>query len=76
MMQTWENGKTLIPDSISGSQFFFLGFYPYYLDIFPNYHPIKFRGKLMKQTWENSEKPNFGPNFESFRPNLGPQTFL
>ena len=25
----------------------------------------------MSHTWENDEKPNFGPNFDLFGPNLG-----
>ena len=25
----------------------------------------------MSHTWENDEKPNFGPNFNPFGPNLG-----
>ena len=29
------------------------------------------KGKLMNQTWENGEKPNFGPDFGPFSPNLG-----
>ena len=24
---------------------------------------MQFKEKLMKQTWENGKKPNFGPNF-------------
>ena len=27
----------------------------------------------MNQTWENGKKPNFGPDFGLFRPNLGPK---
>ena len=30
----------------------------------------------MNQIWENSKKPNFGPNFGSFDPNLGPIIFF
>ena len=30
----------------------------------------------MHQTWENDPKPNFGPNFGLFDPNLDPQIFL
>ena len=30
----------------------------------------------MNQTWENGKKPNFGPDFGPFGPNLGPQTFF
>ena len=29
-----------------------------------------------KLNWENSEKPNFGPNFGPFGPNLGRQFFF
>ena len=27
----------------------------------------------MNQFWENGEKPNLGPNFDFFDPNLGPK---
>ena len=37
---------------------------------------MQFTGKLMNQTWENDEKPNFGPDFGPFDPNLGPQNFF
>ena len=30
----------------------------------------------MNQTWENGKKPNFGPNFGLFGPNLGPKIFF
>ena len=30
----------------------------------------------MKQTGENGEEPNFGPNFDPFGPNLGFQNFF
>ena len=30
----------------------------------------------MNQTWENKKKPNFGPDFGLFGPNLGPQIFF
>ena len=36
---------------------------------------MKFKGKLMNLTWENSEKPNFGPDFCPFDPNLPPNFF-
>ena len=49
--------KTLI----SGPKFFFREFYFYQLDIVPSYHPMQFKGKLMDQTWENGEEPNFWP---------------
>ena len=31
---------------------------------------MQFKGKLMNQIWENSEKPNREPNFDPFDPNL------
>ena len=34
---------------------------------------MQLTGKLMNQTWENGEKPNFGPDFGLFGPNLGPK---
>ena len=46
------------------------------LDIFLNYHPMQFPGKLMKQTWENGKKFKFGPDFGPFGPNLGSQSFF
>ena len=36
------------------------------LDIVPSYHPMQYKEKLMGQTWENSKKSNFGPDFELF----------
>ena len=30
----------------------------------------------MNQTWENSEKPNFGPDFGLFDLNLGPKNIF
>ena len=30
----------------------------------------------MSHTWENDEKPNFGPNFDPFGPNLGSPIFI
>ena len=41
----------------------------------PSYHPRQFKGKLVNQTWENFEKPNFGPSFCQFQsiwPTFGP----
>ena len=47
-------------------------FYFYYmLDIVASYHCMQFQGKLMNQTWENSKKPIFGPDFGPFSPDLG-----
>ena len=31
------------------------------LDTVPSFNPVEHQGKLMKQTWENDEKPNFAP---------------
>ena len=46
------------------------------LDIVASYRGMQFQGKLMNQTWENGEKPNFESNFGSFGPNLGPKFFF
>ena len=40
------------------------------LDIVTKNHFMQFQGKLMNQTWENDKKPNFGPDFGSFGPDL------
>ena len=54
------------------AQNFFHRFYLYYmLHIVATYHCTQFQGKLMKQTWENSKKPNFGIDFGPLGPNLG-----
>ena len=37
---------------------------------------MQFPGKLTNQTFENGEKPYFGPNFGPFDPNLALQFFL
>ena len=70
MKQTWGNSKKptfgtiLAPLHQIKPQIFFHRFYLYYmLDIVASYHCMQFQGKLMKQTWENSKKPNFGINF-------------
>ena len=36
---------------------------------------MHFKQKLMNQTSQNGEKPNFWPGFGSFDPNLGPNFF-
>ena len=41
------------------------------LHIFPNCNPVRLKETLMNQTWENGEKPNFGPEFGQFDSNLG-----
>ena len=33
------------------------------LHIVATYHCMQFQGKVINQTWENGEKPSFGPNF-------------
>ena len=35
-----------------------------------------FKGKLMKQIWENDKKTNFGPDFGLFWPKFGPKIFF
>ena len=37
---------------------------------------MQFPGKLVNETWENDEKPDFGPKFGTSDPNLGPKFFL
>ena len=37
---------------------------------------MQFKEKLMSHTWENGEKPNFGPNFCPFGLNLSPEIFF
>ena len=81
MNQTWENGKkTNFGSNFGpnlGPQFFFRELYLYYMfDIIASYYCMQFQRKLMNITWENGEKPNFGPNFDSFGPNLGPEFFF
>ena len=52
-------------------------FYLYYfLDIVPSYHPMQFKGKLMKQIGQNDKKPNFRPNFGRLWPDSNCQFFL
>ena len=68
--QTWENGKktTWFQDWFwplrpkFGPQNFFHGLYLYCMfDIVSSYHCMQLQEKLMNQTWENDEKPSFGP---------------
>ena len=44
-----------------------------WLIIFPSYHPKQFKGKIMNKTWKNGKKPDSGPNFGAFAPNLVPK---
>ena len=46
------------------------------LYIITSYHCMQFQQKLMHQTWENGQKPNFWPNFGPFSPNLDPRNFF
>ena len=60
---------------ISGP-FFFPEFYLYYyLDIVPNYHPKQFKRKVIKQTRDNDDKPNFGPILEQLTQIWAPKFF-
>ena len=75
MIETWENDKNpnFRPnfgpfDQIWAAKNFFVGFTPpvvvmQYIKLLT----MQFPGKLMNQT---SKKPNFGPNFGLFGPNL------
>ena len=45
------------------------------LGIVPSCNPVQYERKLIMETWENGEKPNFGPDFGRFSPNLGLQKF-
>ena len=36
------------------------------LDIMPTYHYVQNQGKLMMQSWENGQKPQFGQFFDNF----------
>ena len=42
----------------------------------PDYHALQFKGKPVKQTPENDEKPNFRPYFGMFGPNLGTKIYF
>ena len=80
MNKTLKNGKKpnfepnfgLNGPNMPPSQKTFSGFYLYQqLDIVPIIlHPMRFPGKLTNQTAENGEKPNFGPDFDPFGPNV------
>ena len=37
---------------------------------------MQYQGKLMNQTLKNDKKPYFGPDFDLFDPNVGPEKFL
>ena len=45
------------------------------LNVVPSYYAMKFKVKLMKKALENVKKPNLGPNFGLFTPNLEPPQF-
>ena len=56
-----------------GPKNFFHGFYiNWMLWIIASCHCIELQGKLMNQSWENSQKPSFGPNFGTFWPKFPP----
>ena len=74
MMQTWGNGKKPIQFWVQKN--FYVFSLHYELDIASSYHPMQYIGKLINQTWENSKKPNFGPDFGLIGPNLGPKIFF
>ena len=74
-MRKWQKETSFGPNfGPFGPQNFFRGFYlKQMLDIVASYHCIQFQRKLMNQTWENSQKHGFGPDFG---PNLGGQIFF
>ena len=85
MNQAWERkwqkkpsfGTNIDPFGTNlGPKNFFHTFYLYYIDIVASYHCMRFQGKLMNQTWENSKKPSFKTDFGLFGPNLGPKNFF
>ena len=45
------------------------------LNVVPSYYAMKFKVKLMKKALENVKKPNLGPDFGLFTPNLEPPQF-
>ena len=46
------------------------------LEIVTSFHFMQFQEKQMNQTWENGEKPNFRPHFDSFGPSLSSWSFF
>ena len=74
-VKPWEKGKnpTLILNPIWGPPNFFQEFYQ---DNIPSYHTIQFLEKLMNYPWKRNEKPNFGPDFGLFGPNLEFQLYF
>ena len=66
-MQPWENGKN--PNF--GPNLLFVSFNSTSYTLFQ----AIILGKLMNQTWENGKKI-FGPDFDSFSPNLGHQNIV
>ena len=59
-----------------GPQYFFHGFYHYYILDFASYHCVKLQGKLMSQTWENGKTPSLWPDFGPFDSNSERQLFF
>ena len=64
MNQTWENSKNLISGQILAQ-----------IDV-RHCCKLSLYAIAMTQTYENDKKPNFGPDFGSFGPNLGPRIFF
>ena len=42
-------------------------------DTVSTFNPVQYQEKVMMQTWENGEKPHFGPNIEPLGPNSSRQ---
>ena len=61
--------KTLISDLVWGPQIFFHGFFQAII-------LCNFQENLYTKYEKNNKKPNFGSDFNSFAPNLGPKTFF
>ena len=59
-----------------GPKIFFSWFFPLQVLSLKSYQLRQFKSELMKQTWENSKRTNFGSNFGSFGPNLSPKSFF
>ena len=61
-----------------GSKIFFYEFFylHYMLDIIASYHWMQFQWKLTNQTWENSNKPSVGIDFDPFGPKFHPKNFI
>ena len=59
--------KNLILAQIWSSKFLLENFtFTRMLGIVASYNFMQYQGKLINQTWENSKKPSFGPDFGPF----------